>query len=393
MDNLAVSLIKPKEHGELSNYKLNENSSGDDRELNDLITDSNSNSDSSSFCSHGLYISFNKLEKCDNFLISSNDFDRTFLDDYTIISKINTGSSGFVLCAKPKRDDLVSIHGKSICKSDYVAVKVIYKNRIPFQNWLIHNHSVLLPSEISILIDLDNPKIAMLLSYYEDKTFFYLVFEHGSGNSVAPSVENEFSLNQPHLVAEPPPVDLREYLNSIYPQYLPESEIAFIFSQLVTAVKYLHERSIIHSDIKTENVAIDANTKLIKLIDFGCAVKLNDNSTDKILDGFTGTLTCAAPQVSYNSPYICGPHLDLWSLGVVLFFLSFNSYPFSSPSDRSISGSWINIASKTRIKRSTGLLFLISTLLQVNPSSRSTASSIATHPWLINNNHSSIPFD
>lgn len=55
-----------------------------------------------------------------------------------------------------------------------------------------------------------------------------------------------------------------------------ENDAAFVFRQVVSAVKYLHDRGIIHRDIKDENLVIDYDLN-VQLIDFGSA-SLEDKS-------------------------------------------------------------------------------------------------------------------
>jgi PAS domain-containing serine/threonine kinase len=57
---------------------------------------------------------------------------------------------------------------------------------------------------------------------------------------------------------------------------LEEKDAAFVFRQVVSAVKYLHDRGIIHRDIKDENIVVDHEMN-VQLIDFGSA-SLEDKS-------------------------------------------------------------------------------------------------------------------
>ena len=54
---------------------------------------------------------------------------------------------------------------------------------------------------------------------------------------------------------------------------LNEADSRKIFKQLLAAVSYCHSKNIAHRDIKLENIIIDPNTKIIKLIDFGFSVR------------------------------------------------------------------------------------------------------------------------
>ena len=87
-----------------------------------------------------------------------------------------------------------------------------------------------------------------------------------------------------------------------------------IFSKVVDAVKYLHEQSICHRDIKLDNILIDSKLEP-KLIDFGFATCLDKAKKVKM---FCGTPSFMAPQIVSKVEYR-GEPADVWALGVVLF--------------------------------------------------------------------------
>ena len=104
-------------------------------------------------------------------------------------------------------------------------------------------------------------------------------------------------------------------------------------------VNYLHERHIIHRDIKLENVIFDKTKSFIKLVDFGFSTcVMPKNSRIKI---FCGTPTYMAPEiVSKDKNAIslgqaekghAGPPADIWALGVVLYLLLSGKFPFKPP--------------------------------------------------------------
>ena len=78
-----------------------------------------------------------------------------------------------------------------------------------------------------------------------------------------------------------------------------KSSVASWF-QLVSAVGYLRSKSILHRDIKDENVVI-AEDFTIKLIDFGSAADLEKG---KLFYTFCGTIEYCAPEVLMGNPYV-----------------------------------------------------------------------------------------
>lgn len=84
--------------------------------------------------------------------------------------------------------------------------------------------------------------------------------------------------------------------------------------EICNAVEYCHSNHIVHRDLKIENLLIDKNGKL-KLIDFGLANFFGDN----LLGTFCGSLYFAAPELLSGKKY-WGPEVDMWSIGVILYF-------------------------------------------------------------------------
>lgn len=79
--------------------------------------------------------------------------------------------------------------------------------------------------------------------------------------------------------------DLFDYVDA-HPDGLPLRDISSVLSQVADALWFLHEHSIVHRDIKDENVAMDP-TGLVRLIDFGSAAYVKET---RKFDTFSGTL-------------------------------------------------------------------------------------------------------
>lgn len=97
--------------------------------------------------------------------------------------------------------------------------------------------------------------------------------------------------------------------------------------QIASALDYCHRNSIVHRDLKIENILISKNGD-IKIIDFGLS---NLFSPKGHLKTFCGSLYFAAPELLQARQYT-GPEVDVWSFGIVLYVLVCGKVPFDDQS-------------------------------------------------------------
>uniref|UniRef100_A0A0D9VLI9 mitogen-activated protein kinase kinase kinase n=1 Tax=Leersia perrieri TaxID=77586 RepID=A0A0D9VLI9_9ORYZ len=99
-------------------------------------------------------------------------------------------------------------------------------------------------------------------------------------------------------------------LAALYQRYhLQDSQVSAYTRQILKGLNYLHQRNVLHRDIKCANILVDSNG-LVKLADFGLAKEtslLNQARSSK------GTVYWMAPEVAKAKPH--GPPADIWSLG------------------------------------------------------------------------------
>lgn len=162
------------------------------------------------------------------------------------------------------------------------------------------------------------------------------------------------------------------------------------FCQLISAVHHMHSTGVAHRDIKPENVLLGGkNNNQIKLCDFGFAIEWNPKM--KPLTQPMGTLRCLPPemiktkvqqQVSYDAFAA-----DMWSCGVVLFFLLTGSFPFSQEGqDEKLvlknikTGTFVNDMPSSALSRD-----LLLHLLHPNPKKRFSSADALKHGFLSRN--------
>lgn len=99
--------------------------------------------------------------------------------------------------------------------------------------------------------------------------------------------------------------------------FLSEKACSVFMRQICEGVAFIHSRSIIHLDLKPENVlCLSKAGNRIKLIDFGMARRYDPSKTLQVL---FGTAEFVAPEV-VNFDRIA-LYTDMWSVGVICYVL------------------------------------------------------------------------
>ncbi|CAK1584945.1 unnamed protein product [Parnassius mnemosyne] len=106
---------------------------------------------------------------------------------------------------------------------------------------------------------------------------------------------------------------------------LPEGRARTLATQLVSAVKHMHARGVVHRDLKMENIMLDSTQQFIKIVDFGLSNVWNVSGA---LRTPCGSLEYAAPELFVDGRRY-GPEVDLWSIGVIVYGMVTGSLPFT----------------------------------------------------------------
>jgi serine/threonine protein kinase len=93
--------------------------------------------------------------------------------------------------------------------------------------------------------------------------------------------------------------------------------------QAFRALEYIHNKGIIHADIKLANFALCKETddsEVLKIIDFGLSLVGEEEEEHKVhLNNCIGTIGYMAPEVLDKREIIVGPEIDIWSMGICLY--------------------------------------------------------------------------
>uniref|UniRef100_A0A8D0GYR0 non-specific serine/threonine protein kinase n=1 Tax=Sphenodon punctatus TaxID=8508 RepID=A0A8D0GYR0_SPHPU len=149
-----------------------------------------------------------------------------------------------------------------------------------------------------------------------------------------------------------------------------EDQILGWFVQISLGLKHIHDRKVLHRDVKAQNIFLSNNGMVAKLGDFGIFART-----------CVGTPYYLSPEICENRPY--NNKTDIWSLGCVLYELCTLKHPFEGNSLYQLvlkicRGHFIPVSPKY----SYDLRILMSQLFKISPRDRPSINSILKKPFL-----------
>ncbi|XP_060943600.1 mitogen-activated protein kinase kinase kinase 4 isoform X1 [Limanda limanda] len=167
---------------------------------------------------------------------------------------------------------------------------------------------------------------------------------------------------------------------------LQEHVIRLYSKQITTAINVLHEHGIVHRDIKGANIFL-TSSGLIKLGDFGCSVKLRNNTHTMPgeVNSTLGTAAYMAPEVITRAKGEGhGRAADIWSLGCVLIEMVTGKRPWHEYEHNFQIMYKVGMGHKPPIpeKLSTEGKDYLGHCLESEPKRRWTASMLLDHPFV-----------
>jgi protein-serine/threonine kinase len=215
--------------------------------------------------------------------------------------------------------------------------------------------------EIEVLRTLKHPNIVRLYDVIETDKYIGIILEYASGGELFD-----------HILAH---------------RYLKEKDAAKLFSQLISGVWYIHQKKIVHRDLKLENLLLDRHRNVI-ITDFGFANRF-EHRADDLMQTSCGSPCYAAPELVISEGLYVGSAVDIWSCGVILYAMLAGYLPFDDD-PANPDGDNINLLYKYIVN--TPLSFpdyvsaeardLLSMMLVPDPTRRADLRSIMVHPWL-----------
>ncbi|XP_027960203.1 serine/threonine-protein kinase Nek1 isoform X3 [Eumetopias jubatus] len=202
--------------------------------------------------------------------------------------------------------------------------------------------------EVAVLANMKHPNIVQYRESFEENGSLYIVMDYCEGG------------------------DLFKRINAQKGILFQEDQILDWFVQICLALKHVHDRKILHRDIKSQNIFLTKDGT-IQLGDFGIARVLN--STVELARTCIGTPYYLSPEICENKPY--NNKSDIWALGCVLYEMCTLKHAFEAGNMKNlvlkiISGSFPPVS----LHYSYDLRNLLSQLFKRNPRDRPSVNSI-----------------
>ena len=214
--------------------------------------------------------------------------------------------------------------------------------------------------ELELIKKLCHPNIVKVYEVYDIREFYFIIYEYCKyGN-------------------------LYDYFRF----HLSEKQICILIYQILSGVLYLHEKNMIHRNLKLETIMVDHIEKdlstsepyfFLKIIDFSTCTFLEPNQKETNVVGDTYYMAPEVIEENYDEK------CDIWSVGVILYMLITKKAPFEGKDKEKIMDKIVeedyNKNSRKLLEFSDEVKDLLNKLLEKNPEKRPSAMEALEHPW------------
>nr|XP_021484860.1 putative sperm motility kinase W [Meriones unguiculatus] len=156
-----------------------------------------------------------------------------------------------------------------------------------------------------------------------------------------------------------------------------EGEAKKVLGQILAAIKYCHNLDVVHRDLKPQNILLDGEGN-VKVIDFGLVAQTRSGTK---LTRCCGTKAFNAPELVQRQPYD-GKKADIWSLGVLLYYITSDYLPFKEQTIKETEAKIITGIYHVPDHFSSPLENLIFQILNVMPERKPSIEDLEKHAWV-----------
>ncbi|XP_077927936.1 serine/threonine-protein kinase Nek11 isoform X1 [Halichoerus grypus] len=286
-------------------------------------------------------LKFQEAAKCANGSIAISTYPKTLIARrYVLQQKLGSGSFGTVYLVSDKK----AKQGEEL--------KVLKEISVGDLN---PNETVQANLEAQLLSKLDHPAIVKFHASFVEQDNFCIITEYCEGRDLDCKIQ--------------------EYKEA--GKTFPESQIIEWFIQLLLGVDYMHERRILHRDLKSKNIFLKNN--LLKIGDFGVS-RLLMGSCD-LATTLTGTPHYMSPEALKHQGY--NTKSDIWSLACILYEMCCMNHAFTGSNFLSIVLKIVEGDTPSLPKRyPRELNAIMECMLNKSPSLRPSAMEILKIPYI-----------
>ena len=286
-------------------------------------------------------------------------------NEYKVIKKYGEGSVG-------KVKEVVNVE-----TDKYYAMKVVNKLLLQMRKEYVRvgkgkmgikTAFDAVEKEIEILKELDHENVVRLhrILTDEDNEKLYLILDNCEKGEI-------MKWNMKNMTFKPCTGD----------EYFDEDTIKSILYDTIAGLQYLHNKGIIHRDIKPHNLLMTIDNR-VKICDFGVASKLKAKENDSFKNT-EGTYHFMPPECwNYETKEFSGIKADIWALGVTLYAMTFNKMPFWADNELELGNVIMTdeVGFEHSREASLELKQLIKKLLNKDPAERPDLEDILNDPFL-----------
>jgi serine/threonine protein kinase len=209
-------------------------------------------------------------------------------------------------------------------------------------------------AEVKLHRQLRHPHVVRLLEVISSSSTICLCMQYAPGGTLREVLDTRGALSEP--VA-------RRYTR-----------------QMLGALHYCHNvMHIVHRDLKLDNMLLDADDNLL-IADFGFADSVG--ASNRKLKLLCGSPHYSAPEIFAQQEYV-GSHVDLWSLGVLIYTLLNAHFPFQAASMEALGKKVMRGKWDRPLNASAAASALVHSILTVAPAKRATLDDICQHEWVL----------
>ena len=230
-------------------------------------------------------------------------------------------------------------------------------------------------NEISILKGIFHKNIVRIETLKKTTNHYYIIMEYYGGGTLKENLDD---------------------YKKKYGKPFSEKIVQHIARQLIETVNFLHERQIVHRDLKLENILLNYNTQKakddldilhsdLKLIDFGTATHISNENLITTCIGSPFSMDPLILKKYINTSDNLVPYdekIDIWSLGVICYYLFTGDLPFKAFNAIDLLNEIEKGYLKIPINLSIEAISFLLKMFQISPEKRFRAQELLKHPFL-----------